>query len=185
MTKFGRRIYDDFTDEEWLKFYNFTAYCIQLQMRFHKIQPPAGNIDKRQLRRDMSQGLGRDEEFFRWANDYFIPMPAAYTDMYSIAENGYFNTFIQRKIAFDNFTDTLTSKQKHEYKEGKFKKHLEAWCEYHGHKLNPEEVCTDVPSRRILRSFDQKTKEFFYISKGSANTQPAIAPLPPEEILPF
>jgi len=181
LTKFGRRIYDDFTDEEWLKFYNFTAYCIQLQMRFHKIQPPAGNIEKRQLRRAMSQGLGRDEEFFRWANDYFIKAPAEYIDQFSIAENGYFNKFILRKVAFDTFTETLTSKQKHEYKEGKFKKHLEAWCDYHEHEMNPESVCTDIVNRRILKSIDGKTKELFYIARrtNQGDSLSVIAPLPP------
>ena len=36
LTKFNRLLFDDFTEEEWNKFYNFMAYCIQLQMRFSK-----------------------------------------------------------------------------------------------------------------------------------------------------
>ncbi|MDD4374200.1 MAG: hypothetical protein PHG67_09810 [Bacteroidales bacterium] len=180
--KFGRKLYDDFTDDDWVKFYNFIAYCIQLQMRFYKIQPPMGNVEKRQLRRIMSQGLGKDEEFFRWANDYFEAAPEGYTDEFSIAERGYFNTYIIRDVAFENFTATLTPKQRHEYKSGKFKKHLEAWCDYHDRELNPEDVKGVDSNRRILRTIDGKTRETFYIRPKTA--QPAD-PLPPENELPF
>lgn len=185
LTKFGRRIYDDFTDEEWIKFYNFIAYCIQLQMRFYKIQPPVGNIEKRQLRRIMSQGLGKDEEFFKWANDYFIPRPDNTQGEYSPAENGWMNTLMLRDNAFENFTSMLTSKQKHEYKSGKFKKHLEAWCEYHGYELNPEHLCTDKNNRRILRTIDGKTRELIYIGVGLNNLTTQTVDLPPADELPF
>ncbi len=181
LTKFGKRLYDDFTDEEWVKFYNFIAYCIQLQMRFYKIQPPAGNIEKRQLRRTMSQGLGKDEEFFRWANDYFINKPLGFTGDFSPEENGYFNTYIIKSKPFDAFKETLTQKQKHEYKASKFKKHLEAWCEYWGYTFNPETVCTDIPNRRIMKTIDGSTKELIYIS--TSVTQTVITPDP--EQLPF
>lgn len=185
LIKFGRRIYDDFTDEEWIKFYNFIAYCIQLQMRYHKINPPAGNIEKRQLRRLMAQGLGRDEEFFRWANDYFVLRPKSYTDDYSPAENGYFNTYIIRDNAWENFTATLTSKQRHEYKSGKFKKHLDAWCEYYGFELNPESVCSDLNNRRILKTLEGKTRELIYISTHATDTTaPPPQPLD-DDVLPF
>ena len=184
LTKYGRRIYDDFTDEEWLRFYNFVAYCIQLQMRFHKIQPPVGNIEKRQLRRIMSQGLGKDEEFFRWANDYFQPAPAGYTSQFTAEGHAYFNTFVYRHKAFEDFGAILTSKQKHEYKSGKFKKHLEAWCEYHGHELNPDQLCSDTANNRIVKTIDGKTHELIYIRQNLTEL-PEISPLPPDEELPF
>lgn len=185
LTKYGRRIYDDFTEEEWVKFYNFIAYCIQLQMRYYKIQPPVGNIEKRQLRRIMSQGLGKDEEFFKWANDYFIVKPKAAEGEYSPQENGWYNSYIIRDYAFESFTGILTSKQKHEYKSGKFKKHLEAWCEYHGHELNPEVVCTDKANRRILRSIESKTRELIFIRQSLGDPVTEADALPPEDKLPF
>lgn len=195
LIKFGRRLYDDFTDEEWVKFYNLAAYCIQLQMRFYKIQPPSGNLEKRQLRRAMSQGLGRDEEFFRWANDYFIlwDETSGYRPEFSPPEHGYFNTYIYRNQPFENFQSRLSKKQQSEYKSGKFKKHLEAWCEYWGYKLNPEALCTDIEKSRILRTIDGKTEELFYISTAAIRSedmpeQAHTAPAPPEDIdnaLPF
>lgn len=177
LTKYARRLYDDFTDEEWVKFYNLMAYSVQLQMRFHKIQPPTGNIEKRQLRRIMAQGLGKDEEFMRWANDYFINRPAGLVGDMSPDENAYFNTYFLKEKAFEAFSLQLTQKQKHDYKIAKFKKHLEAWCEYNGYELNPEEVCSDRPNRRILRSIEGKTKELMYIGTAIRNgSSPSPAP---------
>lgn len=185
LIKFGRRLYDDFTEDEWVKFYNLIAYCIQLQMNFYKIQPPAGNLEKRQLRRVMSQGLGRDEEFFRWANDYFILWndSEGRRPEFSPVEHGYFNTYIYRNSPFENFQSRLSKKQQSEYRTGKFKKHLEAWCEYWGYELNPEDICIDKDNRRILRTIDGKTEELFYIStsKLSNQEQPKVIPLVPAQ----
>jgi hypothetical protein len=36
-SKFGRLLYNDFTQDEWNKFYNLIARCIQLQMRLCNI----------------------------------------------------------------------------------------------------------------------------------------------------
>jgi hypothetical protein len=187
LDKFGRRLYDDFTPEEWVKFYNLIAYAIQLQMRFHKIQPPTGNLEKRQLRRIMAQGLGRDEEFFRWANDYFILQHKHFETGYSPAENGYLDTYIIRDNAFENFTATLTNKQRNEYKSGKFKKHLEAWCEYHDLELNPLRVCTDTTNKRILKSIDNRTREVIWLSKKTIEADKLIIQAPPEpdDAMPF
>ncbi len=165
LTKFDRRIYDDFTDEEWIKFFNLVAYCIQLQMRFYKINPPMGNLEKRQLRRLMASGLGRDEDFLSWANDYFILAPAGSPiPEISPDDHGYFNVIIIRESAFNNFKTRLTRQQESDYRAGKFKTHLQAWCDYYGHELNPIEICTDREHRRILKTIDNITRECFYIS---------------------
>jgi hypothetical protein len=166
LIKFGRRIYNDFTDEEWVKFYNLIAYCIQLQMRFYKIQPPMNNLEKRQLRRAMSAGLGRDEIFFTWANNYFIRMPNGISNLIvSPPEHGYFNFLFLREDAFENFKSTsLTKNQANEYKPAAFKNHLSAWCEYNGFEFNPLDKCTDRQNRRILKTIDSSTRECFYIS---------------------
>jgi len=187
LTKFGRRIYDDFTDEEWIKFYNLVAYCIQLQMRFLKIQPPMGSLEKRQLRRIMASGLGRDEDFFSWANDYFILMPEfSPIPQVSPDDHGYFNTLIIRENAFNNFKTRLTRSQESDYRSGKFKTHLQAWCDYFGYELNPLDKCTDREKRRIICTLDGATKECFYISTlktSMENTDPEKTSDNPE--LPF
>lgn len=166
LSKYGRMLFDEFTDEEWNKFYNFMAYCIQLQMRFFKIQPPMANLEKRQLRRLMIKGVSKDEEFFKWANFYFMVPPETRPDI-SPEDHGYFNVLIKRETAFEQFKAQLTDLQGKKYKSGQFKQSLEAWCEYYGYELNPLALCTGKNAeveRRILKSIDNKTTECFYIS---------------------
>lgn len=168
LTKFGKELFTEFTEEEWSKFYNFMAYCIQLQMRFFKIQPPMENLVKRQLRRLMTRGLSKDEEFFNWANHYFVIAPKdEERPPVSPDEHGYFNCLIKRNVAFEKFKETLTDVQTRKYKAPQFRQSLEAWCEYYGYELNPEWLCTGKNAdddRRIIKSIDNKTTECFYIS---------------------
>jgi hypothetical protein len=164
LTKFGRSLYSDFSDDEWIKFYNLIAYCIQLQQRFFKIQPPMVNLEKRQLRRAMATGLGKEEEFLNWANDYFTVCNEESKPEVSPDDHGYFNTLIVRRTAFDNFKTTLTRKQADEYKANKFKTHLKAWCEYKGFEYNPSNKCTDKENERIMITRDSQTREYIYIS---------------------
>jgi hypothetical protein len=126
----------------------------------------------------MAQGLGRDEEFFKWANDYFINPP--HPVEYSPDDAGYFNTLIFKDKAFEAFQMNLTPKQKHEYKKTKFKKHLEAWCEYWSYELNPDHVCTDFANQRIMKTIEGKTKELIYISTASIKNgyTPSAPPAP-------
>ncbi len=177
LTRFGRRMYDDFNSHEWNQFYNVIAYAIQMYQRFDKIQPPMENLEKRQARREMAKGLGRDEEFFHWANHYFQTVKEGETPEYSPAETGYFNTYIIRENAFENFRTTqLSDSQRKGYKAQKFKTHLAAFCEYYGYQFNPAELCVGGESndaRRIMKSVDGKTKECFYIG-----TKAGIPPAP-------
>jgi len=166
LAKFDRELFTSFTDEEWAKFYNFMAYCIQLQMRYYKIQPPMDNLVKRQLRRLMTHGVSRDEEFFNWANNYFTIPPDEKPDI-SPDETGYFNVLILRTTAFENFKKTLTDVQMRKYKAQQFRHSLQAWCEYYGYELNPVRLCTGKNAeeeRRIIKTIEQQTVECFYIS---------------------
>jgi hypothetical protein len=183
LTKFGRLLFDDFTDDEWNRFYNFMAYCIQLQMRFFKIQPPMENLMKRQLRRFMTRGVSKDEEFFTWANHYFT-IPPEPRPQISPENVGYFNVYFKREAAFEDFKLTLSQEQSRKYKSNQFKMSLNAWCEYHGYILNPPALCTGANSdeeRRILKKIDEKTTECFFISTGGQLA--ADAELPTEEEL--
>jgi hypothetical protein len=186
-TKFGRQLFDEFTEDEWIKFYNFMAYCIQLQMRFFKIQPPMDNLLKRQLRRLMTKGVSRDEEFFTWANHYFTippdPRPEVCPD-----NNGYFNVHFKREAAFENFKSTLSSSQASKYKSNQFKSSLGAWCEYYGYTLNPVPLCTGTNAeeeRRIIKKIDDKTTECFYISTIPAEENEELPTKEELETVPF
>jgi hypothetical protein len=188
LDKYGRRLYDDFTDDEWNKFYNFIAYCIQLSKRFGKINPPMENLEKRQLRRAMITGVSREEEFFNWANDYFKPKPdnVELTTEFSPSDApyGYFNMLIFRDAAYDTFVKTLADVHARKYTPQIFKKAVASWCEYYSYTLNPKHVCTD--KNRIIRTVDGKTRECFFISTLPQEELDSIVLTPEEEgKLPF
>ena len=168
-TKYGRNLYMDFTDDEWDKFFNLIAYCIQLQMRFFKIQPAMGNLEKRQLRREMSKGLGREELFLSWANDYFSNKPEDWRENYSPTDRGYFNTLIIREDAFASIKATLPDSKARAYSPSAFKKHINAYCDYYDFVFNPAELSVNKKEeaplkRRILKTIEGKSKECFFIS---------------------
>lgn len=169
-TQFGKQLYDDFTEEEWIKFFNLAAYAIQLQMRFFKIQPPMANLEKRQLRRDMSKGLGRDEEFWIWVNTYFVVVPETFQDEFCPGNQGYFNRYVKREYAFENFKGTLTKLQSTKYRATQFKKSLQSFCTYFGYELNPLHLCSNEQNkklRRITKTVDNENSEYFFISTTS------------------
>ena len=177
-TKFGKMMYDDFTDQEWVKFFNQMAHCIQMSMRFHKIQPPMLNLIKRQARRTMAQGLGKDEIFLSWATDYFVSAPLQDKDLQvSPAYNGYLNKLIIKQVAFENFQERLSHRQKQDYRITRFKQHIIAWCEYMGFEFNPKSYPEVDDSGRIMKSIDGSTKECFYICTRNA----VSVPPPPKE----
>lgn len=169
LSKFGRQLYADFTEDEWIEFYNFIAYCIQLQMRFDKIQPPMENLERRQLRREMSEGLGREENFLKWADDYFQvwetangPRPARSAPD---AECAYLDTLFSRSAAFQHFMENsgISENKRKSYNAQRFKTHLAAWAKYHGFVLNPDRIA-NTKDGRIMQKIDGKVTELFYIS---------------------
>jgi hypothetical protein len=181
--KFGRKLYDDFSSEEWNKFFNLIAYCIQLQMRFYKINPPTANIHKRELRREMQKNIGKTDEFLRFANSYFVPKPDDFVgDVSPTDGEAYLDCYINKKAAFDNLYQILSVKQRGDYRIQKFKDHIELWCKYYGYKFNPESLINDKRSNRIIRRGDDgKSEEFFYISTGRSvapATDNKIEPVP-------
>ena len=177
LTKFGRRLYDDFTEPEWNKMYNLAAYCIQMYQRYFKIQPPMNNLEKRQLRREMTKGLGRSEEFWFWANTYFMEAPPNFDKNKVVpmdADAGYYNCYVVKEWASNHFTNTLAKKDQTKYSTGQFKKALTAFANYYGFELNPEVLCNgeaNKAARRITRNVDGKTKEVIYISTEPVSSE--------------
>ena len=173
LTKFGKRLFDDFTPEEWNKFYNLMAYSIQMVMRFEdKINPPMRNIEKRQLRRAMIKGVTKDEEFLKWADSYFIEKPP-YVDLVddiSPDDIGYLDTFIIRENAFNSFRDTLSDQIKRKFTKQRFMKSLHAWAQYYDYVFNPESLIMGK-TNRIIRKVSGKTTECIYIATKPFNVK--------------
>ena len=170
LTKFGRQLYTDFTDDEWIQFYNFIAYCIQLQMRFNKIMPPMENLEKRQLRKEMAIGLGKGEPLLKWADDYFQvwhtnqgARPARTPDGSDCA---YLDTLFSRKSAFEHFMENsgISENLKRSYNAQRFKNAIMLWAKYHEFVFNPPRLINTKDGRIMSKDRDNKSVELFYIS---------------------
>ena len=196
LIKFGREIYNDFTPDEWVKFYNLMAYCIQLQMRFEKIEPPMDNITKRIMLRKMTYGTAGGEDFHNWTMLYFkhcetdLPKYSPDCETY-----GYFNTLIRKDLALTNFKESISDERtRKNYKSTWFRQSLEAYCEMNGYELNPPDLCGDEESenrrmRRISTSdkqhTDGMTKEFYYINTNTGIDPKELPDGMTEDDLPF
>ncbi len=171
LNKSGRHLYDDFIDNEWSKFYNLMAYSIQLQMRFDKIQPPMINLEKRQLRRSMTHGVSREEEFWIWANTWFVMASESLEgDLTpSDAGCGYFNRYVIKQVAYEAFLETLPKAMAVKYKLPSLKKSLIAFCDYYDYEFNPKRLCNgddNKESRRIVKKMDSNTKKVIFLSSA-------------------
>lgn len=119
-TELGRRMYDEWEEDQWNYFYNFMCQCLSfyLGQADHgvKIDPPFANIVKRNSLAVMG------ENFRQWADTYFEQR---------------FNDTIPRKDAFEDF---MKASNNQKISPQSFLKKLLAWVEFNGYKLNPEHV---------------------------------------------
>lgn len=142
----GKSLFKEYTDEEWNIFFNFCGQAIQFYLsRKDKLDPPMGNVTKRNLLSEMG------EHFKGWADVFFASVEG---------EDGVnLDTNVPKVASFDNFKNVTglmrTSPQK-------FKKSLKAFCRMKGWNFNPEGAGTNADGR-ILKKRGIETIEMFYI----------------------
>ena len=147
-SEFGKNFFSEWDNKEWNAYYNFMAQCIVLYLQSkEKINPPFKEIEKRNLKEIMGN------DFLEWAKDYF-------TD-----EN--LDTEIKKHDALTSYNESVTSKI-YKLKSHKFKKKLEAFCEYAGYIFNPSELLnerSDDPKRIMKKDTNDTSKvvEYLYI----------------------
>jgi len=121
--EFGKKLFLDFTEEEWNKFYNFIALSIQTFLKFDtRINPPMENIVKKNLKTEVGEGI------FEWAEDFF-----------SDKEN--LDQLIEKSIVFNSLTENVPYVKN--LTAQKMKKKINAYCKYKGWELNPKEMLTN------------------------------------------
>lgn len=172
-TQYGKLLFSDFTVDEWNKFDWFMAYCLQLYMRMPRIDPPMENIEKRQLRREMSNGMGRGEHFLNWADDYFEHFPQGThfddncinTTSLEVDSKAYFNQYFSSKTALDHFKlhGGLSDINQRKISPHLFRLKLEAWAEYHDYICNPIEMMDVSNPQRKNKKILGHTVTCFYI----------------------
>ena len=157
-TELGRSIFDDWDIEEWNRFHNFFAQCLAFYLGVtEKIEPPTGNVNKRNLLSTMG------DNFRAWADVYFDP------------ESARLNVMVEKKPAMEDFNKETRLKVTSQ----SFMKKLRAWAKYNNCECNPEEMLEG--KERIIRSVEvtdrdgkrrNTTAEMLYI-RSSAVPVPA------------
>jgi hypothetical protein len=142
---FGKNLFLDYTEDEWNADFNFFAYCLKFYLsvpREMKLNPPLDNVNKRNLRTEMT------EVFKTWADVYFD------------ATQGYCDQLIVRDTAFRDFSE---KSGQHKWTTNKFTRALKAWARYTDYviALNPEGFRNS--SGRIIRKISGEVAEMVYV----------------------
>lgn len=116
---FGHRLFDDWDDEQWFKFFNFSFQCLAFYLGTReKISAPSSNIMLRTYYTEMG------EYFPKWADNYFPPLEG--------------QEMIKKKVEEDMEVYAQENKIKwlQGVKANTFKKKLKAWCKINGYELD-------------------------------------------------
>lgn len=129
---FGRRLFDDFTVEEWNLFYNTMLRCLQFYLAAEeKVNAPMGAVEKRSYMSIMA------DSFKQWADVYFS------------VELGRLDKLIPRTEAQEDFK--RVSGLKNATSQG-FAKRMKAFCDFYGYTYDPFELRNE--QGRIIRRID-------------------------------
>lgn len=151
--EFGKNLFQDFTEKEWNNFFNVMAHCLKTYLSFPKIDPPMENVRQRNLLTQMTA------VFKEWADVYFSEMRL--------------DEKVPKKPAFDDFKINAT---KHaSWTANRFKKALQAWCDYYNFTMNPTEMCNN--NGRIIERNGTETEEMIFIqTKPYESTSATVQP---------
>ncbi|SEI39776.1 hypothetical protein SAMN05216327_101227 [Dyadobacter sp. SG02] len=143
----GRRMFYDFTTDDWNRMFNFLAQCLNFYLSCpEKVKPPMNNIQKRNLLSSMG---GR---FFEWAETYF-----------GIESNRLDNPVCKREAK----EDYMNNERIRDLSTQKFTEYCKKYAAYHGYDYNPQELRNSQD--RIIREFFGKKEEAIYFrTKTSA-----------------
>lgn len=136
---FGKDLFSDFTDDEWIYFINTMVCALQVFYTIpNKFNPPMDNVLKRNL-----QGIMGDA-FLNWADVYFSE------------GSGHLNKLVSKEDASHDLLKTTNDK----WITQRFMARLEAWCKYYRYSLNPDEL--KGSSGRIIKKVPIKKPDGTY-----------------------
>jgi hypothetical protein len=176
MDDFGKNLFFDFDEKEWNLFCNFMSQCCMSFMNFGKIEPPMGNVMKRNMQNYMGQS------FLRWADVYFGE------------EAGRRDAWVIRKMAMDDF---IRETNLNGWSTQAFTSRLVMWCKYKGIILDPAELLNsdgrlvktlpefswDNREKRWTKTGNKKTSEMIYLHTPEADlTDKIIMPGNDDEV---
>ncbi|PKH52894.1 hypothetical protein CXF68_20290 [Tenacibaculum sp. Bg11-29] len=147
---FGYSFFQDWSDEQYNKFYNFLMQCCQLYLANvrNEFIAPMDNIKLNNLKAQIGDNC------MEWATEYF-------------SDDSRFNTNLLRSELYLNYESTVGKKSA--IGVGKFKKAVEMYCKMEDYIFNPKRL-RDSQGRIMINEVDltsQKRvkKEHFYIER--------------------
>ncbi|MEA5257205.1 hypothetical protein VB264_05360 [Arcicella aquatica] len=180
--EFGKNLFQDFTKEEWIAFLNFAAQCIQVYLKFGKVEPPMKEL----MINTYKSKLGPN--FIPWANLYFSE------------DNETLNAYVPRYKMFESYKMEVNV----DITTNGFKDKVALYCRMKGWILNPKEAKHIQEDGRInikcktREVFDNKTKswietelpkpqsiEHFYIQSPETKISTKGLEEPEKQDLPF
>ncbi|WP_281990543.1 hypothetical protein [Aquimarina aggregata] len=116
-TDIGKLMFSQFDDSEWNDFFSLCAETIQFHLSTNeKINPPLGNVEKRNSLQTMGDG------FKEWADFYFE------------------NRKDEQVIKNNAYSDFENRSKLKGWTSQRFKKALKEWCKFYKYEFNPDEV---------------------------------------------
>lgn len=147
LTEFGKNLISDYTPQEMDDFYTFMLNCLSVYMKLQvRVQPPMESIERRNLRRELSQ------EFIDWADGYLIP--------------NRLDCLVDRAVTYDCYKMTLSANALKNSTSYSFLNLIRKYCQYNRWELNPPALFlteSDRKRKEIHRRVNGEDKYYFYI----------------------
>jgi hypothetical protein len=134
-TDLGKSLFSEFDRDEWNKFYNTMARCLEFYLNTTDvIEPPMDNVSKRNMQTTMGSN------FESWANVHFSE------------DSGNLDCLIIKEEAFAEFE---RRNKMLGWSMNKFTQAMKAFCHYHGYEFNPEDL-KNTKDRRIIHRVEER-----------------------------
>ena len=135
LNEFGRMLFDEWDDIEWLRFYNYMIYCLQSYLQNGLVKHEFQNLETRKFIKETSF------EFYEFVNE---------------SDNIEFNTRIYKSSIFQKFIDEYP-----DFKKWLSNKRFWQWMEIYTKNYNyKSEQGKDISGRWINISKDNTNEEF-------------------------
>ncbi|MES2590876.1 MAG: CHC2 zinc finger domain-containing protein [Bacteroidota bacterium] len=121
----GVLFFDEWDVDQWNRFYNFAAVCLQIFFEHGLVTPPMERLEKRRMRQQMG------EAFIEWADNFF-------DEEFESQEDGKnnLNRALERTATTESFYVMFPEQRKY-YDKRKVKHSLQRYCQYKDFIFNP------------------------------------------------
>ncbi len=166
--EFGMMLYDDWDDQEWMRFYNVCVLAIQRYMRWGLVEAPVESYKSRKLSDDIPESA---IDFFEDLEPGKAYPLKSYTDKNGMPVVGLLEEFVQQNQETKNYRGGMNQK--------KLRSWMAQWAQVSGHEVNAHVSNADKRDRR--RPTMDSTRVDMITITGSAGSD-SDAGIPAENI---